>query len=158
MALVRRNQRDLRPKTGQLTDRIQIQNQILVQRHSPILQLFRQRVVIGNLRLAQLQRRVEHEQCPPAAFDEYLDRVDFRLLVIARWSTYDYDRAVGWNLSFLKQIDRFRFVLIFPEQFLESRIAVAIGIIDLMLAAAAHKTNRAGLIFQNANESTSDAF
>ena len=79
-------------------------------------------------------------------------------MVIARWSTDHDDRAVGWNLSFLEQIDRFRFVLIFPEQFLESRIAVAIGIIDLMLAAAAHKTNRAGPIFQNANEGAGDAF
>src|SRR6266446_1639511 len=158
MALIGRDQRDLRTETGKLSDRVQIQNQILVQRHSRTLQLFRQQIVISNLRFAKLQWRVEHEQRPPAAFDACLDGVDFRLLVVTGWSSDHDDRAVGWNLSFLEQIDRFRFVLIFPEQFLESRVAVAIGIIDLMLAAAVDKTNRAGPIFQNANKGAGDAF
>ena len=45
------NQRHLRPKTGQLANWIEIQNQILAQRHTPARELIRERVIVGDFRI-----------------------------------------------------------------------------------------------------------
>ena len=85
------DQRDLRTEPGNLSDRIEIENQILVQGHAPALNQIRQRIIVGDFGAPELQRRIHHQQRAPATLDVFLDRVDFGLLVVAGRSRDDQD-------------------------------------------------------------------
>ena len=51
----------LRPESGQLANRVQIQDQILVHGHAPALQQAGEGIVVRDLGASDLQRRIEHE-------------------------------------------------------------------------------------------------
>src|SRR6266404_1396651 len=152
------DQGDLGAESGKLADGIHVQNQVFVDRNAPILQDAGQRIVVGDFGAAHLQRRIEHEEGAAAVFDEFLDGVDFGLLVIAARASHNQNCAVAGDFGFLQEVDGFREVLILAEQFLELGIAVAAGIVNLVFAAAGDKANRAGRVLQIANEGAGDAF
>ena len=116
-----------------------------------------ERIVGGDRRSPELERRIEHEERAAAVFDIFLDGVDFRLLVVVRGAGDDQRRAVGRHLGFLQQVDGLGLVFILGQQILEVGKAVALGVVDLMFAAAGHEANGAGGVFQVADERAGDA-
>src|SRR5262249_27443131 len=79
-------QRDLWSQTGELADGVQIKNKVFIERYTPALQNAGQSVVISRDRTPQLEGRIKHQQRAAATLNVLLDRVDFRLLVILRWT------------------------------------------------------------------------
>src|SRR5258708_19762611 len=101
---------------------------------------------------------MEHKEGAAAIFDEFLDGVDLRLLVVTAGTAYDKNCASAGNFRFLKTVYGFRGVLILTQQLLELGIAAAAGIVDLVLAASGDEADGARGVLQIANERTGDAF
>ena len=117
-----------------------------------------QGIVVGYFRASHLQRRIQHEERAPAIFNILLDRVHFRLLVIARWPR-NYQRcAVARHCCCLQQVDGFRLVIIFSQQLLELGEPFAIAVVNLMFSAATYKANGPRRALQVADKGTGDAF
>ena len=62
-----------------------------------------QRIVVGDLGAADFQRRIEHDQRAATVFDVFLQRIDFRLLVVARRTANNDNRAIRRNFGLLQQ-------------------------------------------------------
>src|SRR5579859_4618999 len=145
-------------EAGKLTYGIHVEDQILVNGDAPGLQHGGEGIVVGDFRAAHFQRRIEQEERAAAVFDKLLDGIDFRLLVIAAGAGGNQDGAIAGDFRFLQQVDGFGDVFILAKQFLEAGIAVAAGIVDLVLAAASEEAHGARGVFQVADKSTGDTF
>ncbi len=99
-------------------------------------------IVIADFFAPDFQRRIEEKQGATAVFDILFQGIDFGLKIIAARAAYDDHGAVAWDFGFLQEIDRLCLVIIFGDQFLESRKAGAARIVDLMLAASGNKADR----------------
>src|SRR5579871_1179317 len=98
--LIIRHEWNLGPETRKLPERVLVEHQILVHSNAPALQQRVERVVIAGLFAPDFDWRIQHYQRPSAVLDVLLDRVHFRLdVVAARPADYD-QRTVARNLRF----------------------------------------------------------
>src|SRR5260370_5349680 len=158
VSVIATDQGHLRAAAYELPNRVQVQDQVLVHRDAPALQKTGKRIVVGYFRPAHFQGGVEQEQRAAAILNILLDRVNFRLLILAGGAAGNQHRAIAGNLGLLQQADRFRVVVIFAEKFFETGIPASISAIDLMFPAAGYKTNGPGVVLQIADDGAGDAF
>src|SRR2546427_1751389 len=158
VSVVAADQGHLGADADELANRVQVQDQVLIYRDAPALQKTGKGIVVGYFRPAHFQGGIEQEQRAAAILEILLDRINFRLLILAGGAADHKHCAIAGNLGLLQQADRFRVVVIFAEKFLETGIPASFGIINLMFPAAGHKTNGPRVVLQIANEGAGDAF
>src|SRR5713226_7974606 len=95
----------LRPQADQLPDRVEVQDEVLIQGDAPALEQAHKSVVLGNLGAAKLERRIRHEERAAAILDVLFDGIHFRLLIVARRAGHNKHRTFTWNFRLLQKVD-----------------------------------------------------